>query len=79
MDIDLMPRNWRLHAEPLTEQGLKNMICDIRPETISLKNNVITEVTTNMAGYKATDACHNRVRQFHSQRPFVVPAQRVEI
>ncbi|KAA6384233.1 MAG: hypothetical protein EZS28_020239 [Streblomastix strix] len=31
-----------------------------------------------MAGYKATDACLNRVRQFYSQRPFVVPAQRVE-
>ncbi|KAA6396566.1 MAG: hypothetical protein EZS28_007908 [Streblomastix strix] len=32
-----------------------------------------------MAGYKATDACLNRARQFYSQRPFVVPAQRVEI
>ncbi|KAA6363978.1 MAG: hypothetical protein EZS28_040495 [Streblomastix strix] len=37
------------------------------------------EVTANIAGYKATDACLNRVRQFYSQRPFVVPAQRVEV
>ncbi|KAA6375700.1 MAG: hypothetical protein EZS28_028773 [Streblomastix strix] len=32
-----------------------------------------------MAGYKATNACLNRVRQFYNQRPFVVPAQRIEI
>ncbi|KAA6332267.1 MAG: hypothetical protein EZS28_053297, partial [Streblomastix strix] len=57
-----------LHAEPLTESGLKNLICDIKPVTISIKNYVITEVTANMAGYKATDACLNRVRQFYSQR-----------
>ncbi|KAA6359850.1 MAG: hypothetical protein EZS28_044623, partial [Streblomastix strix] len=63
-----------LHAEPLTESGLKNLICDIKPATISIKNYVIAEVTANMAGYKATDACLNRVRQFYSQRPFVVPA-----
>ncbi|KAA6359546.1 MAG: hypothetical protein EZS28_044927, partial [Streblomastix strix] len=68
-----------LHVEPLTESGLKNLICDIKPVTISIKNYVITEVTANMAGYKATDACLNRVRQFYSQRPFVVPAQRVEV
>ncbi|KAA6389327.1 MAG: hypothetical protein EZS28_015147 [Streblomastix strix] len=68
-----------LHAEPLTESGLKNLICDIKPVTMSIKNYVITEVTANMAGYKATDACLNRVRQFYSQRPFFVPAQRVEV
>ncbi|KAA6356023.1 MAG: hypothetical protein EZS28_048450, partial [Streblomastix strix] len=68
-----------LHAEPLTESGLKNLIFDINPVTISIKNYVITEVTANMAGYKATDACLNQVRQFYSQRPFVVPAQRVEV
>ncbi|KAA6364455.1 MAG: hypothetical protein EZS28_040018, partial [Streblomastix strix] len=68
-----------LHAEPLTELGLKNLVCEIKPVTISIKNYVITEVTANMAGYKATDACLNRVRQFYSQRPFVVPAQRVEV
>ncbi|KAA6387454.1 MAG: hypothetical protein EZS28_017020 [Streblomastix strix] len=37
------------------------------------------EVTANMAGYKATDACFNRVRQFYNQCPFVVPAQRVKV
>ncbi|KAA6384901.1 MAG: hypothetical protein EZS28_019570 [Streblomastix strix] len=68
-----------LHAEPLTQSGLKNLICDFKPVTISLKNYVITEVTANIAGYKATDACLNRVRQFYGQRPFVVPAQRVEV
>ncbi|KAA6359585.1 MAG: hypothetical protein EZS28_044888 [Streblomastix strix] len=68
-----------LHAEPLIESGLKNLICDIKPVTISIKNYVITEVTANIAGYKATDACLNRVRQFYSQRPFVVPAQRMEM
>ncbi|KAA6372481.1 MAG: hypothetical protein EZS28_031992, partial [Streblomastix strix] len=68
-----------LHAEPLTESGLKNLTCDIKPDTLSIKNYVVTEVTANMAGYKATDACLNRVHQFYSSRPFVVPAQRVEI
>ncbi|KAA6364383.1 MAG: hypothetical protein EZS28_040090, partial [Streblomastix strix] len=68
-----------LHAEPLTESGLKNLICDIKPVTISIKNYVITEVTANITNYKTTDACLNRVRQFYSQRPFVVPAQRVEV
>ncbi|KAA6382225.1 MAG: hypothetical protein EZS28_022249 [Streblomastix strix] len=68
-----------LHAETLTESGLMNLICDIKPVTISIKNYVITEVTANMTGYKATDACLYRVRQFYSQRLFVVPAQRVEV
>ncbi|KAA6403901.1 MAG: hypothetical protein EZS28_000571 [Streblomastix strix] len=68
-----------LHAEPLTESGLKNLVCDIKSITISLKNYVITEVTANMAGHKATFACLNRVRQFYSQRPFVVPALLVEL
>ncbi|KAA6373800.1 MAG: hypothetical protein EZS28_030673 [Streblomastix strix] len=64
-----------LHAEPLTESGLKNLVCGIKPVTLSIKNYIIAEVTANMAGYKATDACLNRVRQFYSQRQFVVPAQ----
>ncbi|KAA6372943.1 MAG: hypothetical protein EZS28_031530 [Streblomastix strix] len=68
-----------LFAELLTESGLKNLICDIKPVTKSIKNYVITEVIANMAGYKTTDACHNRVHYFYSQCPFVVPAQRVEI
>ncbi|KAA6387424.1 MAG: hypothetical protein EZS28_017047 [Streblomastix strix] len=32
-----------------------------------------------MVGYRTNDACLNRVRQFYSQRLFVVPAQRVEV
>ncbi|KAA6403040.1 MAG: hypothetical protein EZS28_001433 [Streblomastix strix] len=68
-----------LHAEQLTEPGLKNLICDIKPVSMSIKNYVITEVTANMAGYKATDACLSLVCQFYSQRPFVVLAQLVEI
>ncbi|KAA6364581.1 MAG: hypothetical protein EZS28_039891, partial [Streblomastix strix] len=53
-----------LHAEPLTESGLKNLVFDIKPVTTSIKNYVITQVKTNMAVYKATDAYLNRVRQF---------------
>ncbi|KAA6397278.1 MAG: hypothetical protein EZS28_007196 [Streblomastix strix] len=68
-----------LHVEPITESGLKNLVCDIKPVTISIKNYVIAEVTANMACYIATDARYNRVGQFYSQRPFVVPAQRVEV
>ncbi|KAA6399559.1 MAG: hypothetical protein EZS28_004913 [Streblomastix strix] len=48
-----------LHAEPLTESGLKNLVYDIKPVTISIKNYVITEATANMVHYKATDACLN--------------------
>ncbi|KAA6362587.1 MAG: hypothetical protein EZS28_041886, partial [Streblomastix strix] len=62
-----------------TQSGLKNLVCDIAPVTVSIKNYVVTEVTANMAGYKATDACLARVRDFFSTRAFVVPAQRVEI
>ncbi|KAA6362200.1 MAG: hypothetical protein EZS28_042273, partial [Streblomastix strix] len=54
---------------------LKNLVCDIAPVTISIKNYVVTEVTANMAGYKATDECLNRVESFFSARAFVVPAQ----
>ncbi|KAA6391211.1 MAG: hypothetical protein EZS28_013263 [Streblomastix strix] len=68
-----------LHTEPLTEPGMKNLVCDIEPVTMSIKNYVKIEVTANIAGYKATNACFNRVRQFYNQRPFVVPAQRTEI
>ncbi|KAA6395595.1 MAG: hypothetical protein EZS28_008877 [Streblomastix strix] len=68
-----------LHAELKTDSGLKNFVCDIKLVTMSIKNYEITKVTDNMAGYKDTEACLNRVRQFFSQRPFVVPAQRVEV
>jgi hypothetical protein len=39
-----------------------------------MMNYVVTEVTANMAGYKANDACLARVRDFFSTRAFVVPA-----
>ncbi|KAA6397366.1 MAG: hypothetical protein EZS28_007111 [Streblomastix strix] len=68
-----------IRTEQLTQSGLKNLVCDIAPVTVSIKNYVVTEVTANMAGYKATEACLARVRDFFSTRAFVVPAQRVEI
>ncbi|KAA6393470.1 MAG: hypothetical protein EZS28_011005 [Streblomastix strix] len=68
-----------IRTEQLTQSGLKNLVCDIAPVIISKMNYVIAEVTANMAGYKATDECLNRVRAFYSIRPFVVPAYRVEI
>ncbi|KAA6371880.1 MAG: hypothetical protein EZS28_032593 [Streblomastix strix] len=43
-----------------------------------MKNFVVTEVTANMSGCKATDDCLQRVHEFFTNRPFVVPAQRVE-
>ncbi|KAA6384069.1 MAG: hypothetical protein EZS28_020401 [Streblomastix strix] len=68
-----------IRTEQQTQSGLKNLVCDIAPVTVSIKNYVVTEVTANMAGYKATDACLARVRDFFSTRAFVVPAQRVEL
>ncbi|KAA6357363.1 MAG: hypothetical protein EZS28_047110, partial [Streblomastix strix] len=67
-----------IRAEELTPSGLKNLVCDIKPVTVSVRNYIITAVTANMSGYKASDACLNRVRQFYTTRPFVVPAQRIE-
>ncbi|KAA6391043.1 MAG: hypothetical protein EZS28_013431 [Streblomastix strix] len=64
-----------LHAELLTESGLKSLVCDFKPVTMFIKNYDIIEVTAIMAGYKATDACVNQVRKFYCQRPFVVDAQ----
>ncbi|KAA6373115.1 MAG: hypothetical protein EZS28_031357 [Streblomastix strix] len=68
-----------IRTEQLTQNGLKNLVCDIAPVRVSIKNYVVTEVTANMAGYKATDACLARVRDFFTTRAFVVPAQSVEI
>ncbi|KAA6387364.1 MAG: hypothetical protein EZS28_017105, partial [Streblomastix strix] len=67
-----------VRAEELTPSGLKNLVCDVKPVTVSVRNYIITAVTANMSGYKASDTCLNRVRQFYSTRPFVVPAQRIE-
>ncbi|KAA6402943.1 MAG: hypothetical protein EZS28_001536 [Streblomastix strix] len=68
-----------IKPEELTQSGQKNLICDINPVIISIKNYVITEVTANIAGYKANDTCLARVRDFFTTRAFVVPAQSVEI
>ncbi|KAA6384162.1 MAG: hypothetical protein EZS28_020314 [Streblomastix strix] len=67
-----------IRAEELTPSGLKNLVCDIKPVTVSVRNYIIEAVTANMYGYKASDACLNRVRQFYQNRPLVVPAQRIE-
>ncbi|KAA6367684.1 MAG: hypothetical protein EZS28_036788, partial [Streblomastix strix] len=67
-----------IRAEELTPSGLKNLVCEVKPVTVSVRNYIITAVTANKSGYKASDACLNRVRQFYSTRPFVVPAQRIE-
>ncbi|KAA6358232.1 MAG: hypothetical protein EZS28_046241 [Streblomastix strix] len=68
-----------IRTEQLIPSGLKNFVCDIAPVTVSIKNYVVTEVTANMTGYKATNACLAKVRDFFSTRAFVVPAQRVEM
>ncbi|KAA6361530.1 MAG: hypothetical protein EZS28_042943 [Streblomastix strix] len=68
----------KISIEQITDSGLKNLMCSISPVTLSIKNYVVTEVTANMSGYKASDDCLQRVREFYANRPFVVPAQRVE-
>ncbi|KAA6380703.1 MAG: hypothetical protein EZS28_023768, partial [Streblomastix strix] len=68
----------KISIEQITDSGLKNLMCSITPVTISIKNYFVTEVTANMSGYKATDDCLQRIREFNANRPFVVPSQRVE-
>ncbi|KAA6370085.1 MAG: hypothetical protein EZS28_034388 [Streblomastix strix] len=68
----------KISIEQITDSGLKNLMCSISPMTLSIKNYVVTEVTANMSGYKAIDDCLQRVREFYANRPFIVPAQRVE-
>ncbi|KAA6382474.1 MAG: hypothetical protein EZS28_021998 [Streblomastix strix] len=68
----------KISIEQMTDSGLKNLMCSITPVILSIKNYVVTEVTANMSGYKATDSCLQRVREFYANRPFVVPSQRVE-
>ncbi|KAA6380067.1 MAG: hypothetical protein EZS28_024406 [Streblomastix strix] len=68
----------KISIEQITDSGLKNLMCSISPVTISIRNFVITEVIANMSGYKAIDVCLQGVRDFFENRPFIVPAQRVE-
>ncbi|KAA6384982.1 MAG: hypothetical protein EZS28_019494 [Streblomastix strix] len=67
-----------IRAEELTLSGLKNIVCDIKPVTVSVRNYIIEAVTANICGYKASESCLYRVRQFYQSRPYVVPAQRIE-
>ncbi|KAA6387362.1 MAG: hypothetical protein EZS28_017112 [Streblomastix strix] len=68
----------KISIEQITDSGLKNLMYSISPVTLSIKNYVVTEVTANMSGYKATDDCLQRVHEFYANRPFVVPSRRVE-
>ncbi|KAA6402025.1 MAG: hypothetical protein EZS28_002455 [Streblomastix strix] len=67
-----------IRAEELTLSGLKNLVCDIKPVTVSVRNYIIEAVTANMCGYKASETFLNRVCQIYQSRPFVVPVQRIE-
>ncbi|KAA6390667.1 MAG: hypothetical protein EZS28_013809 [Streblomastix strix] len=68
----------KISIEQVTDSGLKNLMFSISPVTLSIKNYVVTEVTANMSGYKATGDSLQRVREFYANRPFVVTSQRVE-
>ncbi|KAA6362564.1 MAG: hypothetical protein EZS28_041910, partial [Streblomastix strix] len=39
-----------IRAEELTPSGLKNLVCDIKPVTVSVRNYIIEAVTANMCG-----------------------------
>ncbi|KAA6400523.1 MAG: hypothetical protein EZS28_003945 [Streblomastix strix] len=67
-----------IRAEELTPSRLKNLVCAIKPVTVSVRSYVIEAITANMCGYKASETCLNRVHQFYQNHPFVVPAQRIE-
>ncbi|KAA6400467.1 MAG: hypothetical protein EZS28_004006 [Streblomastix strix] len=67
-----------VRAEELTPSGLKNLVCDVKPVIISVRNYVIETVVANMSGYKVSETCLNRVRQFYQNRPYAVSAQRIE-
>ncbi|KAA6386150.1 MAG: hypothetical protein EZS28_018322 [Streblomastix strix] len=68
----------KISIEQITDSGLNNLTCSISLVTLSIKNYVVTEATANMSGYKATDDCLQRIREFYANRPFVVPSQRIE-
>ncbi|KAA6402579.1 MAG: hypothetical protein EZS28_001889 [Streblomastix strix] len=67
-----------VRAGELTPSELKNLVCEIKPVTISIRNYILTAAVANMCRYKVSLQCLNRVRQFYSSHPFVVPAQRIE-
>ncbi|KAA6398928.1 MAG: hypothetical protein EZS28_005548 [Streblomastix strix] len=53
-----------IRAEVLTPSGLKNLICDVNPVTVSVRNYIIEAVTANMCGYKASESCLNRLIEY---------------
>ncbi|KAA6370415.1 MAG: hypothetical protein EZS28_034058 [Streblomastix strix] len=55
----------KLSIEQITYNGLKNLMCSITPVTLSIKNYVVTEMTANMSGSKATDY---QLKHGHSQQ-----------
>ncbi|KAA6402673.1 MAG: hypothetical protein EZS28_001803 [Streblomastix strix] len=67
-----------VRAEELTASRLKNLVCDIKRVTISVRNYIIIAAVANMCGYKASEICLNRVQQSNQSRTFVVPAQHIE-
>ncbi|KAA6360909.1 MAG: hypothetical protein EZS28_043564 [Streblomastix strix] len=68
----------KISIEQITDSGLKNLIYNISLVTPFIKIYVVTEVTANMSGYKATDECLQTVREFYANRPFIILSQRVE-
>ncbi|KAA6360829.1 MAG: hypothetical protein EZS28_043644, partial [Streblomastix strix] len=68
----------KLSIKQITDSGLKNLICNIAPVILSIKNYVVTEVTANMSEYKATDDSLQKIHEFFANGPFVVPLQIVE-
>ncbi|KAA6403302.1 MAG: hypothetical protein EZS28_001174 [Streblomastix strix] len=67
-----------IRAEELIPSGLNNLVCDIKPVTVSVRNYIKETITTNICGYRASETCPNCVRQFYQNSPFVVPAQLIE-
>ncbi|KAA6394226.1 MAG: hypothetical protein EZS28_010242 [Streblomastix strix] len=67
-----------IRAEELTPSGLKNLVCDIKPVTVSVRNYIISAVTANMSSYEPQNTFPNSVCQFYQNHLFVIPAQRIE-
>ncbi|KAA6389568.1 MAG: hypothetical protein EZS28_014904 [Streblomastix strix] len=76
-NIDLIFYSWSLGYQYTKKLVEEFDVCNT-PVTLSIKNYIVTEVTANMSGYKATDECLQRVREFYANKSFVVPSQRVE-
>ncbi|KAA6358580.1 MAG: hypothetical protein EZS28_045893 [Streblomastix strix] len=53
-----------IHAEDLTPSGIMNLVCDIKPVTVSVRNYFITTITANMSSQKLQKTYLSRVCQF---------------